>query len=153
MVIRLNLLQGKLIGWKKARIASDTHVYGEIVLVKLEIPADAHAMLPDYEALGNYEALGMYNSFKKCRCSKAKVISFHNALTGRLKKNQHELVVHSDYDTEFLYRLGETVRPRLLSKTKTRPTYDTRRYSRLQIACAPGIHFFLTKNRAMGYPI
>ena len=71
---------------------------------------------------------------RKCRCSKAKVISI-TALSGD-KTNITE--VHSNHDSSFIYKLGEYVEVK---------DFDDNRWNE----CSTGIHFFLTRQEAVEY--
>ena len=71
---------------------------------------------------------------RKCRCSKAKVISI-TTLSGD-KTNITE--VHSNYDPNFIYKLGEYVEVK---------DFDDNRWNE----CSTGIHFFLTRQEAVEY--
>lgn len=88
-------------------------------IIELEIPADA---------------LRSSSTTRKCRCSKAKVISITN-LDGTPSDVKS---VASNYDSEFIYNLGETVEV---------PNFDTNRWNE----CAPGIHFFITRQEAVDF--
>ena len=91
---------GSFVGYKKA---------GNII-IKLEICEDA---------------LRSSATSRKCRCSKAKVISFET-LDG---EPVDLLKVKSDYDSSFVYKIGETVEV---------DDFDGDRWHE----CAAGIHFF-----------
>ena len=71
---------------------------------------------------------------RKCRCSKAKVISI-TTLSGN-KTNIAE--VHSTYDPNFIYKLGEYVEVK---------NFDDNRWNE----CSTGIHFFITRQEAVNY--
>ena len=102
---------GSFIGWKRA----DNNF-----IVKLEIPTDAKRS----SAIGS----------RKCRCNKAKVLSIEN-----LDGTPAEVTsVRSQYETEFIYTLGETVEEEL---------FDENRF----IECSTGIHFFMTREEAVKY--
>ena len=88
-------------------------------IVELEIPADA---------------LRSSSTTRKCRCSKAKVISITN-LDGTPSDVKS---VASGYDSKFIYTIGETVEV---------PNFDTNRWNE----CAPGIHFFITRQEAVDF--
>lgn len=88
-------------------------------IVELEIPSDA---------------LRSSSTTRKCRCSKAKVVSITN-LDGTPSDVKS---VASGYDSEFIYNLGEMVKV---------PNFDTNRWNE----CAPGIHFFITRQEAVDY--
>ena len=88
-------------------------------IVELEIPSDA---------------LRSSSTTRKCRCSKAKVVSITN-LDGTPSDVKS---VASNYDSEFIYNLGETVKV---------PNFDTNRWNE----CAPGIHFFITRQEAVDF--
>ena len=71
---------------------------------------------------------------RKCRVSKAKVISITN-LDGT---PTDVTVVDSDYDHNFKYTVGKIVKE---------PKFDDNRWNE----CAPGIHCFITRNEAVNY--
>ena len=71
---------------------------------------------------------------RKCRCSKAKVISI-TTLSGD-KTNITE--VHSNYDPNFIYKLGEYVEVK---------DFDDNRWNE----CSTGIYFFITRQEAINY--
>ena len=100
---------GSFIGYKKAA--------GKIVM--LEICADAKRSSA---------------TSRKCRCSKAKVLSITN-----LDGSESGLTeVRSNYSKEFVYRVGETVEV---------PDFDENRWNE----CTAGIHFFITREEAVKY--
>ena len=71
---------------------------------------------------------------RKCRCNKAKVISITN-----IDGSSCELTkVRSSYDSSFMYTVGETVEVK---------NFDDNRWNE----CAPGIHFFITREEAVRY--
>lgn len=70
---------------------------------------------------------------RKCRCSKAKVLSITN------ESNTKEYdKVHSDFDYSFIYRVGEIVEVK---------DFDENRW----VECSTGIHFFMTRDEAVRY--
>lgn len=87
-------------------------------IVELEIPEDA---------------LRSSATTRKCRASKAKVIS----ITSADGENSVESIA-SDYDGKFIYRIEETVEV---------PDFDTDRWNE----CAAGIHHFITRAEAEQY--
>ena len=105
--------EGAFVGFKKCRSYE-----GEDVIVKLEIPEDAKRSSA---------------TTRKCRCSKAKVVS----ITG-IKSGKNYEVAFSRHDSRFLYRVGETVVP---------DSFDEDRWNE----CSNGIHFFITKQEAIDY--
>ena len=71
---------------------------------------------------------------RKCRCSKAKVLSITN-----LDGTACELTaLASNYDSKFIYRVGEIVEV---------PDFCEDRWCE----CAKGIHFFITRDEAVQY--
>lgn len=114
---RLSRRKGKVvIGWKKVR---QGHGFA---IVKLRIAANTRRMQPmDY----------------KCRAACARVLEIRKfpfvGPTGRKLR-----FGYSDYDSDFVYRVGATVRPK-------------RSYSTRRIECDSGIHFFLTEQEAREY--
>ena len=101
---------GSFIGFKKA---ASGHI------VKLLIPEDAKRS----------SALG-----RKCRCSKAVCLAIENPDGS----GSGLIDVSSNYDKDFVYRIGETVEV---------PNFDEDRTHE----CAPGIHFFITRQEAVDY--
>ena len=102
---------GSFIAWKKVR--------GNLI-VKLEVT----------ETAKRSSALG-----RKCRCSEAKVLDIQN-LDGTSVDDV--TVAYSMHDSNFAYRVGETVRV---------DDFDEDRRNE----CAPGIHFFITRQEAVEY--
>ena len=102
--------KGSFIGFKKVR--------GNYI-VELEILADAMRS----------SATG-----RKCRCSKAKVVSITNPDGSKAE----ETSARSGWDPNFIYSVGEIVEVK---------DFDTNRWNE----CAPGIHFFITRQEAIDY--
>ena len=102
--------KGSFIGYKKCRGG---------LIVELEIPEDA---------------LRSSATTRKCRCSKAKVVSITN-LDGS-KAGCTETT--SNRDHSFVYKVGETVEV---------PNFDTNRFNE----CSTGIHFFIDRQEAVEY--
>ena len=71
---------------------------------------------------------------RKCRCEKAKVV----AIEEKDGSESHITEVNSNYDKTFIYRVGEVV---------TVDDFDDDRWNE----CAPGIHFFITREEAVRY--
>ena len=70
----------------------------------------------------------------KCRCDKARVVVIEN-IDG---SESHITEVNSNYDKAFIYRVGEVV---------SVEDFDENRWNE----CAPGIHFFMTREEAVRY--
>ena len=70
---------------------------------------------------------------RKCRCSKAKVLSI---ISLDEKENYDEVV--SNYDKDFKYKVGEIVEVK---------DFDENRWNE----CSTGIHFFITRQEAVNY--
>lgn len=102
--------EGSFIGFKKCR---------NDLIVKLEIPADA---------------LRCSATGRKCRCSKAKVLSITNVDGSDVDTH----TVASKYDESFIYKVGETVEA---------PSFNADRWNE----CSAGIHFFITRQEAVDY--
>ena len=102
--------KGSFIGFKRVR--------GDFI-VELEIAEDA---------------LRSSATGKKCRCSKAKVLSITNIDGTESNVNS----ARSLWDPDFVYTVGETIEV---------PNFDTNRW----IECAPGIHFFITRKEAVDF--
>ena len=101
--------EGEFVGFKKA----------SGYIVKLKITEDAKRC----------SATG-----RKCRCSKAVVLSITNIDGSDSGLNE----VKSGYDASFTYRVGETV---------SVPDFEEDRWKE----CSPGIHFFITRKEAENY--
>ena len=102
--------KGSFIGYKKCR---------NNLIVKLEIPEDAYRCSA---------------TSKKCRCSKAKVLSITNLYGSESKSG----VAVSKYDLSCVYRIGETVEV---------TDFDQNRWNE----CSTGIHFFMNRKDAVKY--
>ena len=101
--------KGSFIGFKKANG----------LIVELEIPSDA---------------LRSSATTRKCRCSKAKVISITN-----LDGSPSDVIsIPSSWDSNFIYTIGDTIEV---------ADFDTNRWN----DCAPGIHFFITRQEAVDF--
>ena len=100
---------GAFIGYKKA----------SGYILKLEILQDARRSS---------------STSRKCRCDKAKVLEIQN-LYGDIANVKE---VKSDYDKNFIYRLGEIVEE---------PNFCEDRWNE----CAEGIHFFINRQEAVEY--
>ena len=102
--------KGSFIGYKKCR--------GNLI-VELEIPDDA---------------LRSSATTRKCRCSKAKVLSITNLDGSKSECTE----ATSNRVSSFVYKVGETVEV---------PDFDPNRF----IECSTGIHFFMHREEAEGY--
>lgn len=78
------------------------------------------------------DALRSSATTRKCRCSKAKVLDI--VTVG--ENPMHIDCALSHWDSTFMYLVGKTVEPR---------SFDPNRWKE----CAPGIHFYLTKEEAL----
>ena len=110
---------GEFFGYKKAYYLDYQKKETRDCIVKLQIPNDAKRS----------------SSFgRKCRCSKAKVISIR-AMDG---EDAFLETARSNYDSNFKYKLGEWVVP---------DSFDDNRWKE----CSNGIHFFMTEKEAIDY--
>ena len=107
--------EGPFVGFKKALNKNNEIEY----IVKLEISEDA---------------LRSSATTRKCRCSKAKVLSITN-LDGTDADTD---VAYSSHDHSFIYKIGEIVEV---------SDFNTDRWN----ACSTGIHFFITRQEAVDY--
>ena len=80
------------------------------------------------------DALRSSATTRKCRCSNAKVLEIQNYDGTRSDLTS----VASDYDHSFIYTVGEIVEVK---------NFDINRWEE----CAPGIHFFITRDEAVKY--
>ena len=102
--------KGSFIGFKRVR---------NYLIVELEITEDA---------------LRSSATGRKCRCSKAKVLSITNIDGTESNTNS----ARSLWDPDFVYTVGETIEV---------PNFDTNRWNE----CTPGIHFFITRQEAVDF--
>ena len=102
---------GEFTAWKKCR---------DGVVVKLLIPDTA---------------LRSSASGRKCRASEAVVLTIYDNSGNEISE------ARSGHDSDFIYRVGETVKPV--------QEFDTNRWNE----CAPGIHFFVTREEAERYEL
>ena len=102
--------KGSFIGFKLVR---------NCLIVELEITEDA---------------LRSSATGRKCRCSKAKVLSITNVDGTESNINSARSLWYPD----FVYSVGETIEV---------PNFDTNRWNE----CAPGIHFFITRQEAVDF--
>ena len=102
--------KGSFIGFKRVR---------NYLIVELEITEDA---------------LRSSATGRKCRCSKAKVLSITNIDGTESNINS----ARSLWDPGFVYSVGETIEV---------PNFDTNRWNE----CASGIHFFITRQEAVDF--
>ena len=70
---------------------------------------------------------------RKCRCSKAKVLSITS-----LDETEQYYEAYSSYDNDFIYEVGKTVEP---------DSFNEDRFDE----CSNGIHFFITRQEAVDY--
>lgn len=111
--------EGAFIGFKKANILE---VSGEIIeaIVKLQITEDS---------------LRSSATSRKCRCSKAKVLSISYLDGAECPEGK---IAHSQYDSDFTYKVGDILEIK---------NFDEDRWEE----CATGIHFFITREEAVNY--
>ena len=117
--IGLNLVcpeEGSYIGYKKAKIKEEDKE--EEVIIKLLITEDA---------------LRSSATTRKCRCSKARVLSITS-----LDETKSYNEAYSNWDKTFIYRVGEIVEV---------DNFDTNRWEE----CSTGIHHFITRKEAVEY--
>lgn len=105
--------KGSFIGYKAATIKR-----GHLGIIELLIPEDAKRSSA---------------TSRKCRCSKAKVLSI-TSIDGAINYT----FAYSHFDENFIYRVGETVEVK---------DFDENRW----VECSTGIHFFITRGEATSY--
>lgn len=118
------------IGWKKAWImridGKSRPVFGYYSTDRLQV-------IVKLQVQGRMTSPGGH--FKR-RCSQAKVLAIQTLCGHSLSSKRY---AYSDYDSNFIYRVGQTVRPH----------YFVDNYNE----CEPGIHFFDDRKRACNYKI
>lgn len=92
----------------------------------------AQGYIVELEVLEN--AKRSSSTFRKCRCDKAKVLSI-TTLDG---SDSGLVEIGSSFDKDFIYKTGEIV---------SVDNFDNDRWKN----CAPGIHFFITRQEAVEY--
>ena len=105
--------KGTFTGYKKAR-----DIYGNDVIVKLQITDDSKRSSA---------------TTKKCRCSKAKVLSI-TSIDGKSKYEE----AYSSFDNNFIYKVDDIV---------SVEDFNNDRWEE----CTTGIHFFMTRKKAENY--
>ena len=81
------------------------------------------------------DALRSSATTRKCRCSKATILCAESLSGAPMEKH---IDITSCHDRAFVYHVGDTIEI---------PNFDTDRWNE----CAPGFHFFLTKQEAIDY--
>lgn len=81
------------------------------------------------------DALRSSATTRKCRCSKATILCAESLSGVPMEKH---IDITSCRDRAFVYHVGDTIEI---------PNFETDRW----IECAPGFHFFLTKQEAINY--
>lgn len=120
------LPKGEIKVYKKVRIRSKSGTHVGYAIATLLVPASAARVSP----------YTLWYSSPKCRVSKATVLSIKPLKA--FSKSDTGLYT-SMYDSNFVYRVGNEVKPRsAFSKTKK----DT---------CVSGIHVFLNRRHAVNY--
>jgi len=115
--------EGSFIAYKKIRL--NWGCYKDAVAT-LEIPEEARRVSGDGD---------------KCRCDIArvkKIEAIKNEFTGELVEVPANVVGHSLYDCTFKYQKDKWVKADDFSDDKYK-------------MCAPGIHFFISKKKAIAY--
>lgn len=105
--------EGSFIGYKKAQLRNSVPV-----IVKIMITEDAKRSSA---------------TTRKCRCSKAKVLSI-TSIDGKTSFNE----AISKFDNSFLYKIDEIIEVK---------NFDEDRWKE----CSTGIHFFITREEAVNY--
>lgn len=92
----------------------------------------ARGMIVELKILA--DALRCSATGRKCRCDKAKVLSIQHCDGSKSLLRE----IPSDHDATFIYRIGKIV---------TVDDFDNNRWRE----CAPGIHFFITRQEAVNH--
>ena len=114
--IGLNLVcpeKGSYIGYKKAKNKDRENVIVELLITEDSLRSSA--------------------TTRKCRCSKARVLSITS-----LDKTKSYNEAYSNYDNSFIYKVGEIV---------SVDNFNTNRWDE----CSTGIHHFISRNEAVKY--
>ena len=125
-VDRILKIKEDQIAWKGAYIWKNGCRYPYPVLIKLLIPKDTVTTAYDEP---------FYEKYAKHRCSRAKVLGFYSYYTGKKLKNVFS--AHSFHTAMKIYFLDHYVFPES--------------FSRLEIVCGHGIHYFNAKESALIY--
>lgn len=132
---RINAPKGTLVGWKWAKKNQWLDGY---VLVKIIIPAWADVI--------------RHESCKKLRTSHAVVVGawetesvyIKDKRKSKITNKPHTSIITSNHDRRFQYKVGDVLKPMVsIDNPRGKLSLNQRE------DCAPGIHFFLTKQPAL----
>lgn len=130
--------KGEYIAYKKAKI----YVYDKsgknatFDMMNGKYKHDTHAEYVIVELRIPKDAKRSSATTRKCRASKAVVLSI-TSIDGK----KHYKIAFASYNSNFFYKVGETVVPT--------NGYEENRW----IACAAGIHHFITRDEAVAYDL
>lgn len=127
-----NLCGANLCGAKNVNIPLACPEKGSFIGFKKVVGTKEDPLIVELEI--SEDAMRSSATGRKCRCSKAKVVS----ITTEDGSEVEDGYAHSSYDPEFIYEVGKTVEV---------SDFDTNRWNE----CAPGIHFFITRQEAVDY--
>jgi len=130
-VLRHNVPEGFLIGYKKAEYKGKRGNTRKAI-VTLLIPDTSHAIMANSN---NYDLIR--SDAQKCRTDYAEVLKIETAGGCSLPEGT---VVTSQWDSSVKYEVGKVVVPNSPFDRNT------------EQACRSGIHFFLKRKYAVGYP-
>ena len=126
--------EGSFIAWKKCRFRPEHWERDRKTAFDDGCRCIVKLMIPEHAQRSS-------GTGRKCRASEAVVLQIQS-LSGEILEDDHVIYdgeVTSIFDLDFLYRVGKTVRPR----------HGFMNYRWQE--CAPGIHFFLTREEAVNY--
>lgn len=123
--------EGSFIGFKKANIfVPDT--LGDYIVTNMNI-GSPHPVIIKLQI--TEDSLRSSATSRKCRCSKAKVLSI-SYLDGT--ECSEGTIAHSQYDFDFTYKVGDVLEVKDFNEDRWEE-------------CATGIHFFITREEAVNY--
>ena len=123
--------EGSFIGFKKANIfVPDTLGDYTVTNMKIWTPQPVIIKLQITE-----DSLRSSATSRKCRCSKAKVLSI-SYLDGT--ECPEGTIAHSQYDSDFTYKVGDILEIKKFNEDRWEE-------------CSTGIHFFITREEAVNY--
>ena len=124
--------KGSFIGYKKAYLSKSVGRSMDDNIIRSDYYFEYTPFIVELRI--TEDALRSSATGRKCRCSKAEVLSITN-LDGSIASINE---VYSKFDRDFIYKVGETIEVNI---------FNTDRFCE----CAPGIHFFITREEAVNY--
>lgn len=124
--------EGSFIGFKKANIFVPDNTLGDYTVTNMNI-GSPHPVIIKLQI--TEDSLRSSATSRKCRCSKAKVLSI-SYLDGT--ECSEGTIAHSKRDFDFTYKVGDILEIKNFNEDRWK-------------GCTTGIHFFITREEAVNY--